>query len=204
MVTAVLALTLAGSSITAMASGGQHIDGVGTSVGAQEDMTGSLESLKGSTSFMVKDNSDTIPTYQIRVTVPLTAAFGVAKDGTTTVPSNYKIQNFSFYDVSVSGVEVTVGDWTLVKNPTEAKEVNMDYVLPGDEHFSLAGAVGAEVETNWVIGNGKVTQDNPSGATVFPIGLTAKAAKDKNTGSAEAANAYSVAYTVKILGTQTN
>lgn len=176
-------------------------------VGEQKDMTNNpaQDGASGETQFKVVDKSDTVPTYQLRVTVPMTVTFAVAKDGTTSVPTNYALRNYSAFDVEVSNVKATNGEWKLTNNPTNAKEVNMGYTLPSSLPFSLADAVGgAGVTTDWKINCGKITDEEPTGASKYDLKLNAKAAAGKNIGATDAGavDAYSVAYTVKLLDTR--
>ena len=144
------------------------------------------------TQFKVIDKSATIPTYQMSVTVPMTVTFAVAQDGTTSVPSKYKLINYSFKDISVSNVKAVNGNWTLATEAAAkaadegSKTVNMnikgldlstttDGVAPGWDSVKAATSIdGTELDLvlTAVAAPQNSTNETPSAEDAFKVTYT--------------------------------
>ena len=145
------------------------------------------------TQFKVIDKSATVPTYQMSVTVPMTVTFAVAKDGTTSVPSKYKLINYSFKDITVSSVKATNGEWTLATETTAkeaakaSKTVNMKI-----KDIDLSTATSG-VDPSW----GTVAKATDIKGTELDLTLTAVAApQDETVAGNSSEDAFTVTYTI--------
>lgn len=179
--------------VTAFAAS-QNYDADGTVVSAETNDVAE-DGGTADTQFKVIDKSATIPTYQMSVTVPMTVTFAVAQDGTTSVPSKYKLINYSFKDITVSSIKAVDGDWTLdtAENAKAAakasKTVNMN--IKGLDLSTAAGGI----DPNW----GTVGKATNIDGTELDLVLTAVAApQDKEVAGNSSENAFTVTYTISM------
>lgn len=179
--------------VTAFAAS-QNYDADGTAVDTKTNDVAD-DGGTADTQFKVIDKSATIPTYQMSVTVPMTVTFAVAQDGTTSVPSKYKLINYSFKDITVSSVKATNGDWTLATE-TVAKEANKasKTVNMNIKGLDLSTAAGG-IAPNW----GTVGKATNIDGTELDLVLTAVAApQDKEVAGNSSENAFTVTYTISM------
>ena len=176
--------------VTAFAA--QNYDADGTAVDSKTNDV-STDGGTADTQFKVIDKSATVPTYQMSVTVPMTVTFAVAKDGTTSVPSKYKLINYSFKDITVSSVKATNGEWTLATETTAkeaakaSKTVNMKI-----KDIDLSTATSG-VDPSW----GTVAKATDIKGTELDLTLTAVAApQDETVAGNSSEDVFTVTYTI--------
>lgn len=148
------------------------------------------------TLFKVLDKSDTVPTYWMSVSVPLGVTFCIAADGTTSVPNNYKVENYSPLDAKISKMNVVLkNDWKLVDSAESAKNSQSPY----DLYFTInnrALSAGSDIAVDWTAAKYDGTQ---KAAGVLELPLTARAGeRNVPTTTTEAAEAFAVTYTVAL------
>ena len=162
--------------------------------------TDDLSDGSGETAFWIIDKSDTVPTYQISVTVPLKVTFAVAKDGTTSVPAPtaYRMLNHSYNNsVSVTKIQtapVQGSNWTLVAAGNEGTE-KVKKVSMKIKGIDLNDTISGKTDglSDWTMAAPNDAQRVDGVALELP--MEAKAAPQTGDGAA-AEEVFKVTYTI--------
>lgn len=168
----------------------------------------------GSTVFNVIDKSDTIPTYQASITVPLKVSIAVAGDGSTSVPSNYKILNYSYkWACAVTSVQAipTSSPWTLVASGQEgsapSKKISVQLTAGMDGTKPYEVDLGKTIDTPasdplylpfWIAMFPTTDEERKTGVPL-DLSITAKAAPQPKEDPVETGNAFNVMYKVVLI-----
>ena len=153
------------------------------------------ENGSASTWFKVLDKSDTIPTYWMSVSVPLGVTFCISADGTTSVPTTYKVENYSPKAANVSKMNVVLEEgWSFVESAAAAASTEDPKAL----YFTIkeqALRAGTIDSLGWCAPAFNVASQ---GVGTLDLPLTARAGKRDTAIAQTAEKAFTVTYTVAL------